>query len=181
MATPIFNFEKTIHSVLYITERLKIKDFHKIFKIIYFADREHLAKYGRPITGDTYIRMADGPVPSKLFDIFKAVRGDSFFQANELKEYFTVNGRYLIKPEKKPDMRCLSKTDILELDKSISKYGELSFGTLREISHGIAWGNTKENGEIIVEDILREAGEEEDYITYISDFMNCQKALAEWI
>jgi len=38
------------------------KDFHKIFKIIYFADRQHLADWGRPITGDTYIAMEAGPV-----------------------------------------------------------------------------------------------------------------------
>jgi len=42
MATPIFNFEKTIHAALYVAEKIKIKDFHKIFKILYFADREHL-------------------------------------------------------------------------------------------------------------------------------------------
>ena len=73
MTTPIFNFEKTINSALYIAERIKIKDFHRVFKILYFADREHLSKYGRPITGDTYIKMSDGPVPTKLYDIFKRV------------------------------------------------------------------------------------------------------------
>lgn len=33
---------------------LKRKDFHKIFKIIYYAERQHLADWGKPITGDTY-------------------------------------------------------------------------------------------------------------------------------
>ena len=59
-----FNENKTIHAVLYIAERLKRKDFHKLFKILYFSDREHLNVYGRTITGDTYIAMADGSVPS---------------------------------------------------------------------------------------------------------------------
>lgn len=55
MATPVFNSEKSLQAVLYIANRVERKDFHKIFKVLYFADREHLIKYGRPITGDTYI------------------------------------------------------------------------------------------------------------------------------
>ena len=64
-----FNECKTVNAVLYIVERLKRKDFHKIFKLLYFSDREHLNVYGRTITGDTYIAMADGPVPSNVYDI----------------------------------------------------------------------------------------------------------------
>jgi len=178
MATPIFNFEKTINAALYIAERVESKDFHKIFKILYFADREHLIKYGRPITGDTYIKMSDGPVPSKLFDIFKAVRGDSFFPAGNLKEYFSVNNRYYIKPEKAPDLDSLSKTDITELDKAILKYGAFSFEMLKNLSHDIAWETAKNNGEISIEDIMRETGADDDFVSYISEFMILQKSFA---
>jgi len=175
MTTPVFNFEKTINAALYIAENVDSKDFHKIFKILYFADRAHLMTYGRPITGDTYIKMPDGPVPSKLFDIFKAVRGDSYFPAGDLKEYFSVDNRYYIKPKKAPDLRYLSKTDITELDEAISKYGILSFGELKNLSHDIAWETTRNNGEIAIEDIMREAGADEEYISYISEFMILQK------
>ena len=177
MATPIFNFEKTIQSMLYVCENIKPKDFHRIFKILYFADREHLSKYGRTITGDTYIKMAAGPVPTKLYDIFKAIRGDSYFKAEGIKDYFTVHDVYFVKPEKKADLRFLSKTDISELNNSISKYGQLPFETLTKISHDIAWSLAKDNGEIAIENILREIGEDEEYISYVSDFMNCQKAM----
>ncbi len=52
-----FNFDKdkVLNVILYIAQHLKRKDFHKIFKILYFADREYLARYGMPITGDCYI------------------------------------------------------------------------------------------------------------------------------
>jgi uncharacterized phage-associated protein len=65
-----FDNERAINAVLYIAEKLDRKIFHKIFKILYFSDIEHLVKYGRTITGDVYIRMLDGPVPSALYDIF---------------------------------------------------------------------------------------------------------------
>jgi uncharacterized phage-associated protein len=176
MTTPVFNFDKTINSALYVAEKIRIKDFHRIFKILYFADREHLSKYGRPITGDTYIKMEAGPVPSNLYNIFKSVRGDGI-PYDHLNEYFSVYDEKLIKPEKEPDLRFLSKTDVSELDESISKYGELSFNELTKKSHDIAWNSAKKHGKIEVENILREAGEDEDYVSYISDFMNCQRFL----
>jgi hypothetical protein len=66
-----FNESKTLNAVLYIVNKIERKDFHKIFKILYFADRNHFADYGRPISGDNYIKMEDGPVPSNLYDILQ--------------------------------------------------------------------------------------------------------------
>ena len=73
-----FDKIKTLNALLYVASRVQRKDIHKIFKIIYFADRQHLADWGRPITGDTYIAMEAGPVPSRMYDMLKIVRGDSY-------------------------------------------------------------------------------------------------------
>lgn len=68
---------KTLNVLLFVTNHVQRKGFHKIFKIIYIADRQHLADWGRLITGDTYIAMEAGPVSSRLYDMLKIVRGDS--------------------------------------------------------------------------------------------------------
>jgi len=175
ITTPIFDFEKTIHSAMYVAERIKIKDFHRIFKILYFADREHLSKYGRPITGDTYIKMEYGPVPTNLYNMFKSARDNGLFQGKNMKEYFTVHDTCLVKPEKETDLRLLSKTDTAELDKSIARYETASFNVLSSLSHDIAWTLAEDNKEIAIENILREAGENEEYISYITENINCQK------
>ena len=70
-----FNKEKALNAILYIAQNLNRRDFHKIFKILYFSDREYLARYGTTITGDCYIAMEAGPVPSKVYDIFKSLEG----------------------------------------------------------------------------------------------------------
>ena len=70
-----FDKTKALNALLYVANRVQRKDFHKIFKIVYFADRQHLAEWGRPITGDTYIAMDAGPVPSRMYDMMKIVRG----------------------------------------------------------------------------------------------------------
>jgi uncharacterized phage-associated protein len=165
-----FNENKTINAVLYIVTKLKRNDFHKIFKILYFSDREHLKEYGRTITGDKYIAMSDGPVPSNLYDIFKSVRGDGYFKDNgKFGIYFSVIGNDLIKANKEPNLKQLSKTDIRHIDNSIELYGNLSWDEIREKSHDYAWRSTIINRQINFEDILWEAGGDEEYIEYVRE------------
>lgn len=177
MTTPIFNFEKTINAALYVAENIKERGFHKIFKILYFADREHLAKYGRPITGDTYIKMDYGPAPSNLYNIFKDIRGDGSFPVENLESYFSIIDEYIVNPEKKSDLSYLSRTDLNELNDSILKYGEMPFEKLTEISHGIAWKLAPFNRKISIENIMKEAGVGDEFIAHISGHMNLQKIM----
>lgn len=43
----------------------------RVLKLVYFADRYHLRKYGRPITNDQYWAMKFGPVASGVKDLFE--------------------------------------------------------------------------------------------------------------
>ena len=165
-----FNEIKTVHAVLYVAGKLKRKDFHKIFKILYFADREHLNKYGRTITGDRYIAMSDGPVPSNLYDIFKSVRGDGFYKDDgTFSQYFSVVDWDLIKPIQLPDLSELSKTDVETIDNTLSLYGDLSWDEVKKKSHDYAWKATSLNREIDFANMIREAGGDDDYIEYIRE------------
>lgn len=175
-----FDKDVAMQAVLYAAKESKDrKDMHRIFKILYFADREHLSRYGRSITGDVYIAMSYGPVPSKIDDIFKAVRGDSFFStyADDLKKCFHFVNKFVIAPDCDPDMDYLSETDVECLDFAIAKCSGKSFGELTEMSHDIAWNNTKRDREISVKDILRENSETEEYADYISSKLEMENAL----
>ena len=87
----IFNKEKATQSILYVANKLERRDLHKIFKILYFAERKHLQDWGMPILGDTYIAMDAKPVPSRVYDILKIVRGDSYMSDTEgLKKMFAI-------------------------------------------------------------------------------------------
>jgi uncharacterized phage-associated protein len=72
-----FNLDKGIEAILYIAQKVDDPTFHRISKIMYFADRKHLEKYGRFICGDSYVAMKHGPVPSEIYDILKAVKADA--------------------------------------------------------------------------------------------------------
>ncbi|MBO7125422.1 MAG: SocA family protein [Bacteroidales bacterium] len=168
-----FNLSKSIQAILYVTKKLQRKDFHKIFKILYFSDRNHLAKYSRSITGDTYIAMNDGPVPSNIYDIFKSLRGDGFFAQNAIQfsEYFNVINWNFINPLKDADLKKLSETDVEELNDSLEKYGNLTWDEVREKSHDYAWRNTPRDYPISVENMLLETGENSEYISFVNEMV----------
>ena len=168
----LFKKDVALQAILYILNSLGGKsDMHKICKILYFADQLHLSTYSRSITGDVYIAMQFGPVPSKIDDIFKAVRGDSYFSdsdfAKELKSNFHFINKYVVCADKPADMDYLSESDVECLDISNAKCKDKSFDALAELSHGLAWQNTQRDRAMSVKDILREAGDAEGYVEYI--------------
>ena len=129
-----FDKTKALNALLYVANRVQRKDFHKIFKIIYFADRQHLAEWGRPITGDTYIAMDAGPVPSRMYDMLKIVRGDSYLPDMEgLGKFFKVENWMYVQPLVDADLNKLSKNEQEALNDSISKYAVNGEGLLDKV------------------------------------------------
>ena len=177
----LFKLDKAINSILYIIEKLGGKtDMHKLCKILYFADQNHLSLYGRSITGDVYIAMQYGPVPSSIDDILKALRGDSFFsqspEIEPIREYIKFENKYILSSSLNPDLEELSGTDLKCLDISINLCKDKTFDELTTLSHGLAWSNSNKGRTISVKDILREIGDEEEYVEYIADNLKIQSA-----
>ena len=79
---------KAINSILFVLNELgdKKSDAHKVFKILYFADQKHLVTYGRPITGDTYLKMTYGPVPSFIRDVSEGNEKEGLI--NKINKHF---------------------------------------------------------------------------------------------
>ena len=166
-----FDRVKTLNALLYVANRVQRRDFHKIFKIIYFADRQHLADWGRPITGDTYIAMEAGPVPSRLYDMMKIVRGDSYLPDSEgLGQYFQVENWMYIAPLKDADPNKLTPNEHEILDATIAKYSSLSYDEINEKSHDIAWRSTARDFSISWENIAREAGLDEVEVACLNEY-----------
>ena len=113
--------------------------------------------------------MGDGPVPSKLYDILKAIKGDSFFpvDTSKYKKLIQVYNNYFIRSESDPDLDQLSESDLECLDESIKENRRLNFNTLKGKSHGQAYINASKNFEISVIDIAKEGGAKKNMIDYI--------------
>ncbi len=176
----IYEKDVAINAMLYIIEKNGgLCDMHRIFKTLYFADREHMAHYGKSITKDAYIAMKYGPVPSCTDDILKAVRGDSYFSyaVDDFTPYFEFLNRYTLKALKPFDPDYLSVSAIKCLNYAIDLCKGLTFDQLTSLSHDLAWNNTLEGHEISVADMMREKGEEEGYALYVESQRKAETAL----
>ena len=137
-------------------------------KIIYFADKVHLQKYGRLICGDAYVAMKDGPVPSGVYDILKSVRGDGYSPCEiEAKNSFEVSAKTRVVPLKDADMDVFSDSDLECLSEATRKYGGMSFRKLKELSHDKAFKSTGPNNLIDIYDIVKTLPNREELTEYL--------------
>jgi uncharacterized phage-associated protein len=152
-----FDAEKAVEVILYIAQRLpkSSQTFYYVLKMLYFADKAHLQKYGRFICGDHYIAMKSGPVPSGSYDLVNEVRGKSWLLfADHVRNAFDVRPDNTVVPLRDPDLDLLSKSDMEYLDKSIAENGHLTFTQLRDKSHDQAYEAADANDTIPFEEIL---------------------------
>ncbi len=137
-----FNAEKFANAVAYLAQGCSDSTKLTICKHLYLADKEHLVRYGRPITGDHYYKLPHGPVPTRGLNM---LRGKALASENALLEkYVTVIGT-AVRPRQSANRRVFSKSDIEVLNWVIEKYGRLSASSLRSLTHRQApWRDTEE-------------------------------------
>jgi uncharacterized phage-associated protein len=160
--------EKSIAVMLFIINKLGHIDIHKLFKIIYFADQEHLLRFGKPITGDWYVAMKDGPVPSNIYDLVKTIRGEMGHQDAELENKFEIKRGFLIYPKEASDIDELTGVEIECILHSIEDNKDLGYKALVKKSHDAAYDKADRNNMIAYEDIAKAAGANEELINYIA-------------
>ncbi len=157
-------YESSVHCMLYILNKAdKELDFHKIFKIMYFAEQKHLAKYGRMITQDRYIKMPNGPVPSYAYSVFQFLRDGKQF--SNFHNFFKISGRYQVKPLTNFDPDEFSVTDIECLDESIKENINLNFSALTDKSHDEAWNKAFDT--INIYQMAKSGGASDEMVQYI--------------
>lgn len=136
--------EKIVELLLYLAHALPGADKYQAVKMFYLADREHLLRYGRPITQESYVAMDYGPVASTVLDLFNHNRNvlARFGGAEGLPFTFArkqrSNGRELAilgEPRRQIDRSLFSKSDLRVFDEVIAKYGSYSFNQLFRLTH----------------------------------------------
>ena len=157
-----FITKSELNIVLYITHKIKTKDFHNIFKILYWSDREHLVTYGRKLSEDNHAALRKGPVPTRLYDYFKSIKDTE-------DKYFQIQG-YSVNPLKKPNLDYISESEIECIDKIISKYDNTDFDDRTELSHGYAYHAAKRSFSHFIKDtdIAIEGNANDELLKYIS-------------
>jgi uncharacterized phage-associated protein len=147
MIAPIrfeFRAAKFVAAVTYLAQACPGMTKLKLCKLLYFADKEHLVRFGRPITGDHYYKLEHGPVPTRGLDLLK---GQGYApDVALLEKYIAVKGM-TIHPKQAPERKVFSRSDLGVLDSVCRKYGRMTAAQLRTLSHRErAWVEAAENG-----------------------------------
>jgi uncharacterized phage-associated protein len=139
-----FDFPKVKAALLFMDFRgVPALDKYKICKLFFLADKYHLVKYGRTITGDKYCALPYGPIPSTILDMLDGLISGNLYNENvgELAASVALDRQY-VNPRFKAitayDANELSKSDFAALDHVISDFGRMGFAELRAITHEMA-------------------------------------------
>lgn len=132
--------KKSVQAINYLA-RKKGGEINKMkaIKLIYFADRYHIRKYGRSIIGDNYWAMKLGPVASNTLDtanLSANMEKDCLRYANDFlahhKDDTKINN---IISKKNVDLGVFSQTDIEALETAYKEFGDKDQFELAETSH----------------------------------------------
>lgn len=117
----------------------------KALKLIYFADRYHLRKYGRLITNDYYVAMENGPVASQTRDVADTTCYIGEIEKEYADTYVESKGRYYLKSKTAPDNDVFSDSDIEAIEFAWEKFGKYDKYQLRDLTHDYPeWDEHKE-------------------------------------
>ena len=154
-----FDPERFVASLAFFASHTKGLDKLKAAKLLYYADKYHLIRYGKPILGDVYYHLDYGPVPSKALDIMNEaidpyrLRGIPQSNLELLKKYLKIDSEERTHPifEAKtgPDLEVFSESELEALHETVKRYGHYSGRQLIDLTHQEApWLKTERNEEI---------------------------------
>jgi hypothetical protein len=177
-----FSPEKAVEYLLFLSTKLASPTIHEVLKIRYFADKLHLARYGFMASGDTYVAMTYGPVPSNTYHLLRAARGDRSAYIHPLFfEYvagaLAVSDRHEVLPLREPRLEFLAPSDLACLEEAIARFGGLDFGERTRLSHDAAWKAAWDKADAIradtydmtVEDIAGTLENGEEVLEHLKD------------
>ena len=147
--------------VEYILQQMGVPvDYIHLFKVMYFAQEEHLAIYGVPMMYDTFVARKHGPVPTLTYKVLRVAEGKTI-DATEVLHTFASElslneseGHQVVTLAQgtECDMEELSPSNVRILDKWITRCKDIASFDLSELSHDKAWRKAVQQTERTGED-----------------------------
>ena len=159
--------EKFINAVLFFAKRTDPKKFGitKLVKLLFFADFLHFEKYGRPIIGDQYYRLPEGPVPTASYDLY--IDTFKLKKKTGLEEYIMVkkekvgeHDMHRIEALKKANEDVFSESDLEVMNDIAKKFYDATGTGMAKQTHEIPF--VKETPRVFPIDYINAIEDKED-------------------
>ena len=171
------NARKILEALVWVASRRPGNGFHFILKTLFYADKFHLQQYGRPVTGDTYVKMAYGPVASLAYDMLKSEDGLPSVALERIAEALDVKRDKTphVYAKRDPDVMCFSETDEKCLHEALEFCDGLDFDFLTHKTHQEpAWQAADMNSQMDYALFIdSDAENREELIEYIREMAPC--------
>ena len=180
--------------VEYILKQMGVAvDYIHLFKVMYFAQEEHLAVYGVPIMYDTFLARKHGPVPSLTYKVLRVAEGKTVDVTGELQAFVSdlslslSDGHQVVTLADgvQCDMDELSRSNVRILDKWIEHCKDIESFDLSELSHDKAWQKavrqterTGEDTKISLYDMAASGGASKDMLGVVKERQMNRRALS---
>lgn len=143
-----FNESKGVEALAHIADKWAGITAFYASKVLFFAEKMHLNRYSRPIVGDTFIAMPNGPVPSTLYDFIKGKLEQAGDPDAIMSALLIERDPYpRIAAQRPANGEILSRSDVECLEEAIAFCRGRSFSSLSGLTHQErAWLDAPQNG-----------------------------------
>jgi len=139
----------------------------KLIKLMYFAEREAIIRWGTPITFDRFYSLPNGPVLSRTLDMINGENAES--ERAYWDDFISPRATHNVGIKKTPETGSLSDREIGLLDEIYNRHGNKDQWELREESHHLPeWRDPQGSAlAITIDDILSSTGKPKEEIEEI--------------
>lgn len=153
-----FDEEKFVQALAFLAEK-KLPELTtlKVAKLLFLADKKHFSTYGRPILGDRYVGMKNGPCPSAALTLMNGavkVKNSPPIPApfrpvkTLIDEFLTVDSTQgknpVFVPRRRADLSVFSRSELRILEAVIAEHGkktgrQLVNETHKDPAYTVSW------------------------------------------
>lgn len=132
----MFNERKVSQMAAYLISKGGESMSHlKLMKLLYLADREAMAQFGAPLSGDHMVSMPHGPVLSMTLNLMD---GDTESAENGWEAWISDKENHelsIVRPVARVDLNELSAADVDVLEAVWAKFGHMGKWEIRDYTH----------------------------------------------
>lgn len=139
-----FSADKFIQAIVFFSHA-GVRDLTKmkIHKLLYFADKLHLLRFGRPIIGDRYFALEYGPVASQAQNRLDSAAETLVEQGPDETAALFAGFAKMVPGARYPvvvavgdvDAKVFSRSDLEILSEVVQRYGQMTAAALSQITH----------------------------------------------
>lgn len=147
---------KALETIVWLANAKPGIDIYHVVKCSFFADKYHLNKYGRPISGDNYVADTYGPLGRSVYNIMNGDPIEMLALGGNGPLPIHVGDRWMVIADRCANTRVLSKSDVEALEWAVHEVADLSFGELVDITHNDPAYIAANGGRMRYEDLFNE-------------------------